>query len=136
MSRQPGHVALLSQVASTVIDGRSAAAISQRELSRRSGVPQSRISSIERGQAGWIRSDDLDRLLVALETEYWLGTRQLTLIRPRQTDLVHARCSAHVQRRLGRDGWLVAREVEIRSGRSSGWIDLLAFHPRSGILLV
>ena len=35
-----------------------------------------------------------------------------------------------------RNGWDTAREVEIIQGRSRGWIDLLAFDPRTGLLLV
>ena len=54
----------------------------------------------------------------------------------RQRDAAHARCSGYVERRLVAAGWLVAREVEIVHGRSHGWIDLLAFDPRSRTLLV
>ena len=53
-----------------------------------------------------------------------------------QRDAAHARCSSYVQRRLEAAGWLVAREVEIVHGRSHGWIDLLAFDPRSRTLLI
>jgi hypothetical protein len=45
-------------------------------------------------------------------------------------------CSAYVQRRLEAAGWRVAREVRIDGGRYIGWIDLLAFHEPTGILLV
>ena len=51
-------------------------------------------------------------------------------------DSVHARCSAYVDRRLQAAGWVTAREVEIVHGRSHGWIDLLAFDPRTGTLLI
>jgi hypothetical protein len=63
-------------------------------------------------------------------------TLELPLVEPRQVDLVHARCSAYVGRRLMARGWLVAREVEVGDGRSRGWIDLLAFDPQTGSLLV
>jgi len=43
---------------------------------------------------------------------------------------------AHVQRRLEAAGWLVQREVEVVHARSHGWIDVLAFQPATGILLV
>jgi hypothetical protein len=54
----------------------------------------------------------------------------------RQRDPVHARCSGYVRRKLATAGWIVAGEVEIISGRSHGWIDLLAWHPSSGTALV
>ena len=54
----------------------------------------------------------------------------------RQSDFVHARCSAYVERRLQGIGWRTAREVEIVQSRSHGWIDLLAFDPASGTMLV
>jgi transcriptional regulator with XRE-family HTH domain len=54
----------------------------------------------------------------------------------RQHDGAHARCVSYVQRRLERDGWLVAREVEVVHGRSHGWIDVLALHPATGLVLV
>jgi hypothetical protein len=54
----------------------------------------------------------------------------------RQRDAAHARCSGYVQRQLEAAGWLVAREVEIAHGRSHGWIDLLAFDPRTRTLLI
>ena len=51
-------------------------------------------------------------------------------------DAVHARCSAYVQRRLEASDWQVLREVEIGGDRSRGWIDLVAFDPRTGTLLI
>lgn len=55
---------------------------------------------------------------------------------PVSRDIVHARCSAYVGRRLLGAGWQVVREVLIEAGHHRGWIDLLAFDPRSGTLLV
>jgi transcriptional regulator with XRE-family HTH domain len=51
-------------------------------------------------------------------------------------DRVHARCSGYVARRLRRAGWQVLREVPVIDGRYRGWIDLLAFDPGSGTLLI
>lgn len=51
---------------------RRAAGFSQRELSRRTGVPQSAIARIERGQQV-PRSDTLERLLSACGFELRLG---------------------------------------------------------------
>ncbi len=58
--------------ASRVNQARRAAGISQRELSRRTGVPQSAIARIERGQQ-IPRADTLDRLLEACGFELRLG---------------------------------------------------------------
>jgi hypothetical protein len=55
---------------------------------------------------------------------------------PRVQDAVHARCSSYVDRRLGAHGWTTAREVEVVHGLSHGWIDLLAFDPRTRTLMV
>ena len=104
---------------------------SQRELSARSGVPQSAISRIERAVQRDLRLSAVDRLLTSMGVRYRLTVEPPT-IEARQVDLVHARCSAYVGRRLLSAGWLVAREVEVGDGRSRGWIDLLGFDPESG----
>jgi hypothetical protein len=54
----------------------------------------------------------------------------------RQRDAAHARSSAHVRRRLEPRGWIVRQEVEVRLGSGRGFIDILAFHPSSGTLLI
>ncbi|MCA1692069.1 MAG: helix-turn-helix domain-containing protein [Actinobacteria bacterium] len=58
--------------ASYVNQARRAAGLSQRELSRRAGVPQSAIARIERGQQV-PRVDTLERLLKACGFELRLG---------------------------------------------------------------
>ena len=58
--------------ASQVNQARRAAGISQRELSRRTGVPQSAIARIERGHQV-PRADTMDRLLEACGFELRLG---------------------------------------------------------------
>lgn len=108
---------------------------SQRELSRRSGVAQSLICRLETGRCRDLRVGVLDRLFVALGVRYWLGIDPPVINRP-QRDFVHALCSAQVCRRLIAAGWLVEREVEVGNERVRGWIDLLAYHPASGTLLV
>lgn len=55
-----------------VNQARRAAGLSQRELSRRTGVPQSAIARIERGQQV-PRADTLERLLKACGFEMRLG---------------------------------------------------------------
>lgn len=130
------HSEFLERCSAVIRTERRSMRWSQRELSRRTGVPQSTISLIERGLGKAIRTDDLDCLLSALGVEYWLGVRGPTHLDLRPTDLVHARCSAYADRRLRAAGWRVAREVEIGGPRSRGWIDLLAYHPLRGVLLI
>jgi len=77
----------------------------------------------------------IDRLFVALGVRYWVRTESPHVVRA-PADQVHASCSAHVARRLATLGLLVEREVEVGSDRSRGWIDLLAFQPRSRTVFV
>ena len=51
-------------------------------------------------------------------------------------DLVHARGSAYVDRRLRGAGARIAREVEIVHARSHDWIDLLAYDPARAVLTI
>jgi transcriptional regulator with XRE-family HTH domain len=127
---------LINLIATTVGSSRSRFEWSQRELSRRSGVSQSRISSLERGRIRTLRVAEMDRLFAVLSVRYWLSVEPPSVVVERQRDLVHARCAVHVANRLEAAGWLVQREVEIGDGRTHGWIDILAFDPRSGSLIV
>jgi transcriptional regulator with XRE-family HTH domain len=126
---------VLQDVGRTVHDVRVSLGWSQRELARRSGVSQSRISRIERGRLIDLPISVIDRLFVTLGVRYWIGTERPQVARP-PADHVHARCSGFVARRLVTHGWLVEREVEVGGDRSRGWIDILAFDPRSRALLV
>jgi transcriptional regulator with XRE-family HTH domain len=110
--------------------------MTQQQLAIATGVTRGYIANIERGR-GNPSLALVDRIGLALELEIELVARSPVIIGgDRQHDLVHARCSVHVDRRLRAAGWLTAREVEIIQGRSHGWIDLLAFDPKTGILLV
>lgn len=113
------------------------------------GLSQSAISLIERGKLLGIGLSLIGELCDAL------GIRAAWLLRPphvagpqtptetssirtegRQQDVAHARCSGYVRRRLEREGWSVAQEVEIVLGRAHGWVDILAFQPTVEILLI
>jgi hypothetical protein len=99
-------------------------------------VPQSLISTLERGITTDLRLSDVDRILRALGVRYRLDLDPPAIEPHHQVDLVHARCVSHVERRLRAIGWEVAREVEIGGDRSRGWIDLLAWRPDRRTLLV
>ena len=126
---------LLQDIGRLVRDGRLAARWTQQGLERRSGVSQSRLSRIERGACRSVRFIEVDRLFVAVGVRYRLDAHLPP--GPRVVDdAVHVRCATAVQRRLEAAGWEVRREVEIGSDRSRGWIDVIAFHPATRLLLV
>ena len=110
--------------------------VSQLELARSVGVTRSYIGRIERGEAN-PPLKLVEAIATALGLEISFSFRGPVFpTGSRVHDAVHARCSAYVDRRLRGEGWLTAREVEIVHGRSHGWIDLLAFDPRTATLLV
>ena len=124
-------------IVASVLETRRAVGWTQRELSRRSGVPQSTISRIEGRKVVDVSVTTTSQLLRALGARLrveidapFIGERE------RQRDPAHARMSGHVARRLEPTGWQVASEVEVGGNRSRGWIDLLAFQPTTGLLLV
>jgi len=130
--RDPGVV-----VGSMVKTLRTTIGWSQRELSRRAAMSQSMVCLVERGAlrdltfstASTLLSAMGARLVVEVDAPF-LGDRD------RQRDPAHARLSAHVIARLRRTGWETRAEVEVGGDRSRGWIDVLAFHPTSGVMLV
>jgi transcriptional regulator with XRE-family HTH domain len=110
--------------------------ISREQLAERVGVTPGYIGRIERGSANPTVAL-IEAIAEALGLELQLGVRPPAFpFNPYVRDTVHARCSAYADRRLRGSGWSTAREVEITHGRSHGWIDLLAFDPRTGTLLV
>jgi transcriptional regulator with XRE-family HTH domain len=113
-----------------VKDLRTALGWTQRTLAAKAGVSQSWICEIERGQCPDVSIETIDRLLAAMGASLVLDAN------PRQRDVVHARSSTFVAGRLERLGWEIAREVEVGGDRSRGWIDILAWHPATGLLLV
>lgn len=136
MQRDAPELPILAFLADMVRGTRIKLGWTQRELSRRSGVPQSQISQLERRRIADLRLTDIERMLGALGVRYRLILDPPIVEHRLQADLVHARCVAHVERRLVAAGWEVAREVEIGIDRSRGWIDLLAWHRQNGLLLV
>ena len=110
--------------------------VSRVELARSVGVTPSYIGRIERGEAN-PPLKLVEAIASALGLEIGLSMKGPVFpAGVRVLDAVHARCSAYVDRRLTSAGWSTAREVEIVHGRSHGWIDILAFDPRTRTLLV
>lgn len=129
--------AQIQLLGATVVEIRSAVRWSQRELSRRSGVPQSMISRIERARLTDPPLATIAVLIAAMGGHLRIEVDPPILAgRRQQLDPAHSRMSGFIARRLEAIGWRVATEVEIGGNRSRGWIDLLAFDPTSGLVLV
>ncbi len=119
-----------------VRDGRERMGLSKTGLADRAAVSRQMIAELEDGSA----NPTLDTVVAVLDG---LGLEVEVVVRgpvmiggPRSGDAAHAICSGYVQRRLEAAGWTTAREVRIDDGRYVGWIDLLAFHEPTGVLLV
>ncbi len=110
--------------------------VSQQQLAARVGVTRSYIGKVERG-AGNPSIRTIEAIADALGIELDLAVRPpIVHVARHPRDIVHARCSGYVDRRLRGLGLATAREVEVVHGRSHGWIDLLAFDPRTATLLL
>lgn len=117
-------------------DTRISLDLSQRELAVAVGVSHGYLAALEGGHANpslAVVQQIGDVLGLRLE---FASTPPIVVEPIRQRDLVHARCSAYVDRRFRAAGWITRREVEVVHGRWHGWIDLLAFDPRTGTLVL
>ena len=118
------------------LDARTALRMSQRQVADAAGLSRAYVSTIERASAN-PALDVVERLSRALGLDVELKIRRPPTVNgPRQRDLVHARCSGYVDRRLRANRWLPIREAEFVDGRSHGWIDIIALDPSSETLLV
>jgi DNA-binding XRE family transcriptional regulator len=110
--------------------------ITQRELAIAVGVSRPHIAAIESGRAN-PPIELVTRIGQALGLEIGLTWRPPIILGDHLAqDVVHARCSGYSDRRLRSAGWLTKREVEIVHGRSHGWVDLLAYEPRTRTFLI
>jgi transcriptional regulator with XRE-family HTH domain len=124
-------------VGTAIRDLRLLVGLTQKGLGAQVGQTQGWVSRIENGRIEDVTLETAERLLgvmgarlvVAVDAPF-LGDRR------RQREPAHSRMSAHVVRHLRRQGWQVTVEVEVGSDRSRGWIDILAYHTETRILLV
>lgn len=108
----------------------------QTELGAAARVSRSLVSAIEVGSCAW-SIESLEHVAEALRADLVVELRPpLVVGREEQHDAAHSLCVASVRRWLQRRGWTCVVEVPIVDGRIRGWIDLLAFDPVSGRLLV
>src|SRR5688500_8371539 len=106
------------------------------EVAPAAGITASYLARIERGYAN-PTVDTVQRVSEALGLRLFLDVRPPVFLgSPPMRDIVHARCSAYVDRRLRAEGWSTAREVAVVDGRYRGWIDLLAYDATNNMLLI
>ena len=133
----PAERDLAPSVGRALRDGRRRLAMSQRALAAVANVPQSTICRLERGQLVSITLAEVGRLFDGLAIRLEVTARPpLIAGGPAVRDAVHARILGYVERRLRRAGLETAREVPIGGGRVQGWIDLLAWRPADGLVVV
>jgi transcriptional regulator with XRE-family HTH domain len=125
------------RVGSSIQSTRQAFGWTEREFAGRLDTNQAAVQRLEAG-----RQSHLDVRLATAALDL-LGIRVTIDANPvglagrrEQHDLVHARCSGYVARRLKQCGWEVRTEVEIGEGRFRGWIDVLAYRASDRALLV
>lgn len=110
--------------------------MTQQQLADAAAVARGYIATLESGRAN-PSLGVVTRVAEALDMEVDLVVRPPHVVgAPSQRDAVHAQCSGYADRRLRAAGLVTAREVEIVHARSHGWIDLLAFEPRSATLVI
>lgn len=108
----------------------------QAELGSRCGLSQSVVSRLEGGAGSRLQVETLERVVAAL------GARlRVTILAngedlDRLLDAGHAAIVEHVAAFLVRHGWEVVPEATFSIFGERGSIDILAFHPETGSLLV
>src|ERR1035437_7252070 len=122
--------------------GRSVRALRQRlgwrqeDLARRCSVSQSTVSRIERGMVAGTGLDAIERVVVGLGGELDVRVRWRGEDLDRLLDAVHAAIGERLVELLEALGWRCVAEVTFWIRGEKGSIDLLAWHPATGRLLV
>jgi transcriptional regulator with XRE-family HTH domain len=126
-----------TRVGSVLLLLRKRKAWRQADVARVSGVSRATISRLERGQFESVSIGSLRRVAKALSMRIDLTPLWHAGELDRLLDAGHAALVAAVVERL-RDahGWLVQPEVSFSIWGERGSIDILAFHPITGVLLV
>jgi transcriptional regulator with XRE-family HTH domain len=106
---------------------------SQRDLAAVVGVSQQLISRLERGLLDGITGGVLDRVATALGGRLRV---EILATGPVQIDRRHAALQEWLAAELGSLGWLVVAEHSFNHYGERGRVDLLAFNPGSGVMIV
>ncbi len=112
------------------------ARLTQRQLAKRAGVSARAVYLLETGRGRSLRLDTIESVVGSLSARIdlrmlWNGPELDRLL-----DAGHAALVAGVKEQLTRWGWLVRVEVSYAHFGERGRVDLLAFHPPTGALLV
>ncbi len=110
--------------------------MTQAALAARAGVTRRAVSLLECGHVAQLRLQEVEAIVAALGGRldvrlFWNGPELDRLL-----DAGHAAIGASVKRLLERWGWVVRVEVSFSHFGERGRIDLVAWHPASGVLLV
>jgi transcriptional regulator with XRE-family HTH domain len=108
----------------------------QEDLARRCGASQTAVYRVERGLLSGVSVARVDRLVVALGAELDVRVRWRGEELDRLLDATHAVIGETLVRLLTDLGWKCAVEVTFAIRGERGSVDLLAWHPPSGRLLV
>jgi transcriptional regulator with XRE-family HTH domain len=108
----------------------------QRDVAVRAGVSTATVSRIERGLAGSFALATIERIAAVLEIRLDVITRWRGGELDRMLAAGHAGMHDAVARLLTESGWTFASECTFSVFGERGSIDILAFHPPSGSLLV
>ena len=108
----------------------------QTDLAARCGVAQATISRIERGVLVGTPIGAVERIVVELGGELDVRIRWRGEDMDRLLDSMHAAIVERIVEMLTSFGWECAVEVTFRIGGEQGSVDVLAWHPSTGRLLV
>ena len=108
----------------------------QVDVARIARVSQTLISLVERGHGERVTGEAIRRIAAAVDARVVVELRWRGGEIDRLLDAGHAALVDAMARRLRAWGWTVHVEVTYETPRSSGSIDLLAWHPETRTLLV
>ena len=108
----------------------------QEVLGRRAGISRSAVSRIERGDADRLSLRALAKVTNVLGARIRLQVLWQGEELDRLLDRDHAHLVEWVVRRLSANGWEVAPEATFQIGGERGSIDVFAWHPATGHLLI
>jgi transcriptional regulator with XRE-family HTH domain len=108
----------------------------QVDVAAKAGASRSQVSRIERGELRGVPVDGIVAMAAALGAEVELGVRWHGEGLDRLLDGQHAAIVEAIVGLLGPDGWECAVEVSFSIYGERGSVDVLAFHPATGTVLV
>jgi transcriptional regulator with XRE-family HTH domain len=108
----------------------------QADLGARAAVSRETVSRLERGELGGLTLDSIERVASALGATIHIQLRWRGEQLDRLMDAAHAAVQDAVASLLIGLGWLVHVETSFNHYGDRGRIDIIAFHPLLGVVLV